>query len=440
MSNLRKKIAAGILSCTLLSTAAYAAPANQEAAAKGETRVNLLRDIKDATIKTDHRDTYTEAPVYPEQLPGRVNKDAINKVKFSLEASFDDPLYTDFTNPEETTILGEAEATQGQMVNYIREHNATPLLNCSIEEIVRLYYLEAEREGIRPDIALCQALKETGFFAYGGDVSPAQNNFCGLGAIGNHEPGASFATPQLGVRAHIQHLLSYTSRRRPEGEIVDPRYWHIVNDVPHVFGHVTKWTGLNGIWAVPGTTYGQDILNIWQQAKAPDGSDASAVAAQEKLNKNKNDAASLLYHGIVEYKRQNYTVAQDDFQKVCQLLPKEGIAIYDLALCLTKQGKTNEALSAYNELTRTAPTLYQGWYNRAMLRYQKGDYNAAIKDLTELIELVPQQANGYNLMAICQLKQGKYNEAWATLRQAAAINSTNWHTIKNQIIFNSCIE
>mgnify|MGYP006916330852 CR=1 FL=1 len=104
MSNLRKKIAAGILSCTLLSTAAYAAPANQEAAAKSETRVNLLRDIKDATIKTDHRDTYTEAPVYPEQLPGRVNKDAINKVKFSLEASFDAPLYTDFTNPEETTI------------------------------------------------------------------------------------------------------------------------------------------------------------------------------------------------------------------------------------------------------------------------------------------------------------------------------------------------
>ena len=111
--------------------------------------------------------------------------------------------------PETVTIFGEPEATQAQMVHHIEKRNPKPLLNCTVRQIVQLYYEEAGLEGIRPDVALCQALKETGFFGYGGDVDWKQNNYCGLGATGNHEPGLKFETPQLGVRAHIQHLLAY---------------------------------------------------------------------------------------------------------------------------------------------------------------------------------------------------------------------------------------
>lgn len=74
------------------------------------------------------------------------------------------------------------------MVRFIRQRNANPKLNAPLEDVVQAYYDEAGREGIRPDVALCQALKETGYFAYGGDVSPEQNNFCGLGATGNGPP------------------------------------------------------------------------------------------------------------------------------------------------------------------------------------------------------------------------------------------------------------
>ena len=129
------------------------------------------------------------------------------------------------------------------------------------EEIVAYYYEEGEREGIRPDVAFCQALKETGFFRYGGDVIPEQNNFCGLGTTGGGVKGEFFATPQLGVRAHIQHLLAYSSTRRPTMPVVDPRY----SIVRQAYGSRTlgTWQDLNGRWAVPGRYYGQEILSMF---------------------------------------------------------------------------------------------------------------------------------------------------------------------------------
>ena len=184
---------------------------------------------------------------------------------------------------DDVPIFGEAVATQGQMVNFINKRNKNPKLNCTVEQLVRFYYIEGKREGIRPDIAICQAIKETGTWGYGGDVVPEQNNYCGLGTTGGGVKGAYFDTPQLGVRAHIQHLLSYTSKRPPRIEIVDPRYELIKKFKPEIFGKLTKWTELNGVWAMPGIHYGEDILNLWMQAQMPDGSDASLDAANLKV-------------------------------------------------------------------------------------------------------------------------------------------------------------
>lgn len=167
-----------------------------------------------------------------------------------------------------TTILGPAEVTQAQMVQYIKMHSSHPKLNCSVEQIVAYYYDEAGNEGIRPDVALCQALLETDFFRYGGDVVPAQNNYCGLGTPGNGDRGEYFPTPQIGVRAHIQHLLAYTLTREPKRPLVDPRYNVLRQKYPRYFGQIPYWTGLNGKWALPGTHYAQTILRFWQEAKS----------------------------------------------------------------------------------------------------------------------------------------------------------------------------
>lgn len=164
---------------------------------------------------------------------------------------------------DDNMIMGGAVATQEQCVRYLLKHNPNPKLNVSPQELVSYYYEEGSRTGIRPDIAFAQALKETGYFRYGGTVIPAQNNYCGLGTTSATVQGAYFATPRLGVKAHIQHLLAYASVEPPKDNIVDPRY----ELVRRSYGSntLTQWKDLNGRWAVPGVGYGQSILEDYYQ-------------------------------------------------------------------------------------------------------------------------------------------------------------------------------
>ncbi|MBR1729972.1 MAG: glucosaminidase domain-containing protein [Selenomonadaceae bacterium] len=159
------------------------------------------------------------------------------------------------------SIIGTPMASQRQCVKYLLQNNPNPNIAVSAEEIVSYYYEEGEREGIRPDVAFAQALKETGFFRFGGTVTPDQNNFCGLGTTSATIKGFYFPSPQIGVRAHIQHLLAYSSTRKPSLPLVDPRYFL----VRKAYGNRTlaMWSDLNGRWAVPGNYYGQEILSMF---------------------------------------------------------------------------------------------------------------------------------------------------------------------------------
>lgn len=176
--------------------------------------------------------------------------------------SVHNPSVSQTVSTADPSIFGTPMASQEQCVEYLLRNNPNPKLSVSPEEIVAYYYEEAGREGIRPDVAFAQALKETGFFRYGGDVVPEQNNFCGLGTTGGGVRGGYFPTAQLGVRAHIQHLLAYTSTRRPTMPLVDPRY----DIVRNAYGSRTlnNWSDLNGRWAVPGYSYGQDIMRMFR--------------------------------------------------------------------------------------------------------------------------------------------------------------------------------
>lgn len=164
---------------------------------------------------------------------------------------------------KETPIFGQAEVSKEQMVKYILRHNPLPKLNCSVEEFVSTYYEEAGFEGVRPDLAIAQAILETGFFRYGGDVLPEQNNYAGIGTTGNSR-GIWFANVREGAVAHIQHLLAYATTREPLKPIVDPRYY-IAREI-HL-AQCPTWESLSGKWAVPGYNYGQNIIRILEQAK-----------------------------------------------------------------------------------------------------------------------------------------------------------------------------
>lgn len=146
-------------------------------------------------------------------------------------------------------IMSKSYARPSQFVNYIRSVNPNIKVDCSIEELVSLYYREAEAEGVRADMALVQAITETGNFNFKGDAKHHQNNFCGLGVVGSGARGAHFKTPQDGVRAHIQHLMAYVSERPPKTKIIDPRYSSALS-VRKKRGFITYWDQLAGTWAM----------------------------------------------------------------------------------------------------------------------------------------------------------------------------------------------
>lgn len=335
------------------------------------------------------------------------------------------------------TIMGPATIPASQMVQFIRQRNPHPKLNASLEDVVQAYYEEAGREGIRPDVALCQALKETGYFAYGGDVSPDQNNFCGLGATGNKVAGASFATPQLGVRAHIQHLLAYASTERPKTAVVDPRYELLAEKHPELYGQVTTWTGLNGRWAVPGRHYGQEILWMWTEAQTPDGIHDNLITGFQKVFAHPDDAQAYLYRGILFFDRRDYWLAERDFRRALELDPASPAAWYDLALTQQKRGEPEASLTSYDQAIACRPEYLQAWYNRGLLAMDLQHDDEALRSFQEILRFSPQSADAANAIAVLYLRQGKYDQAGSWLEKAGRINSANPRVQANRRQFQS---
>lgn len=117
-------------------------------------------------------------------------------------------------------IEGNSSTTVEQMVRFYNKYCGSRQYPSSefsrggastIEELARIFYQEANDEGIKVEVAWAQTMLETNFLAYGGQVKVEQFNFAGLGAVDGGAAGASFATVQMGVRAQIQHLKAYAN-------------------------------------------------------------------------------------------------------------------------------------------------------------------------------------------------------------------------------------
>ncbi|TCO74836.1 glucosaminidase domain-containing protein [Marinisporobacter balticus] len=165
-------------------------------------------------------------------------------------------------------LLGKSVATKEQMKRYLLIINPLPKIQCTPDEIVAYYLNEGAIEGVRGDIAFAQALLETGFFKFGGIVLSNQNNYAGLGATNTTKNGraATFPSPKIGVKAHIQHLKGYASKEPLINPIVDPRYEILANS--SMLGSCKYVTDLNGKWAVPGNNYGENILKILDKIRS----------------------------------------------------------------------------------------------------------------------------------------------------------------------------
>ena len=160
-----------------------------------------------------------------------------------------------------TAIMGKAVATAEQMKAYLKKKN--PSVPQSVLDMIPMYLSEGEAEGVRGDIAFAQSCLETGNFTFSGSaVTLPQNNFCGLGVTQRGRAGLSFDTPQLGIRAQIQHLKAYASTDKLRNALIDPRFRYVTRGcAPYAEWLGQKENPQGKGWAA-GAKYGEKILSI----------------------------------------------------------------------------------------------------------------------------------------------------------------------------------
>jgi N-acetylmuramoyl-L-alanine amidase len=125
-------------------------------------------------------------------------------------------------------------------------------------EYAEFFKAEGEKLGIKWDVVIFQACLETGFWRFGGDVKPEQNNFFGIGATGGGVPGDTFPTPQIGIAAQMQNMALRAGVKVPLADV-------IANHCRRNYGIISRrntprWEQLAG-------TYASDV-KYWEKIKA----------------------------------------------------------------------------------------------------------------------------------------------------------------------------
>ena len=118
------------------------------------------------------------------------------------------------TNHGRIIIMGSSQTTAAQMVRHFRNTGHTfpgGALGMTLESFAQLVLSEANREGVRAEVLWTQIMRETGWLQFRGDVRISQFNFGGLGATGGGNPGHSFPSVQIGLRAQVHHLVAYAT-------------------------------------------------------------------------------------------------------------------------------------------------------------------------------------------------------------------------------------
>ncbi len=140
-------------------------------------------------------------------------------------------------------------------------------LGIAIGDLIALYVSEGDAEGVRGDLALAQAVLETGYFT---NSDTANNNFAGIAHYDGAASGAGFSDPIIGVRAQIQLLKKYALGNDAPLTNADV--------APNAGASATTWGGLAGTWA-SATTYWTSLSSVYESMLTHAGSTPDPDAA-----------------------------------------------------------------------------------------------------------------------------------------------------------------
>ena len=165
------------------------------------------------------------------------------------------------------SIMGPSLATVEQMVTLFNAQGVpypvdkyTSRGAATIKDFCQALLDQARSEDVRAEVLFAQAMVETGWLQFGGDVDKngkVQCNFGGLGATGNGVAGDEFPDVKTGLLAQAQHLKGYASTAPLNQPCVDLRFKHLNGKR----GSAPTVDKLSGTWAAD-KTYGTKVMNV----------------------------------------------------------------------------------------------------------------------------------------------------------------------------------
>jgi hypothetical protein len=164
------------------------------------------------------------------------------------------------TPPPSPSILGPSVLSSREMAGWFASTGRKAHTTVTMAQLANDYALAGQQTDVRADLAFAQSLIETGYFSFpaGGQLTPKDNNFAGIGACDSCAHGWSFPDALTGVTAQLQLLDAYAS------PVQVPT--NLVGNVG-VGGCCPTWMELAGTWA-SNVQYGIAIMTIYHHMLA----------------------------------------------------------------------------------------------------------------------------------------------------------------------------
>jgi hypothetical protein len=159
--------------------------------------------------------------------------------------------------PSSPAILGPAVLSGAEMAGWFASTGRKAHTTVPMPQLADDYAQAGQQTHVRADLAFAQSIIETAFFSFpaGGQLTPKDNNFAGIGACDTCAQGWSFPDALTGVTAQMQLLDAYAS------PVAVPT--NLVGNVG-IGGCCPTWMELAGTWA-SNLEYGIEILTIYHQ-------------------------------------------------------------------------------------------------------------------------------------------------------------------------------
>lgn len=214
---------------------------------------------------------------------------------------------TELVSEYDPVIMGDSQVSAANMAAWYKSKNKTYPSDvyteygaATIDEFCQIVIEESAAEGVRAEIVFAQAMKETGWLQFGGQVEAEQCNFCGLGAVDSSTgTSADFSTygedgVRMGIRAQVQHLKAYASTDALVNECVDPRFKYVTRGVaPNVYDLAGKWA--------TDVTYGEKLASLIAELLGSAGVELQEYTQSTEVRFSLADAPEGLASNPVAY-------------------------------------------------------------------------------------------------------------------------------------------